>query len=74
MKTKCLEISDLTKKRWIQKCGVVEEKNGDLRSAAKQEKMKGEWRSVAKQRENDRLKNRLDEERQSGATNKSVIF
>ena len=52
----------------------MEEKNGDLRSAAKQEKMKGVWRSVAKQRENDRLKNKLDEDRQSGATNKSVIF
>jgi hypothetical protein len=34
----------------------VEEKNCDLRSAAKQEKMKGGWRSVAKHRENDRLK------------------
>jgi hypothetical protein len=52
---------------------VVEETNVDLRSAAKQEEMKDEWRS-AEQRENDRRKNKLDEEMQSGATNKSVIF
>ena len=38
------------------------------------EKMKGGWRSAAKQRENDRWKNKLDEAGESGATNKSVIF
>ena len=38
------------------------------------EKMKGGWRSAAKQRENDRWKNKLDEAGESGATKKSVIF
>ena len=38
------------------------------------EKMKGGWRSAAKQRENDRWKNKLDEARESGATNKLGHF
>jgi len=38
------------------------------------EKMKGGWRSAAKQRENNWWKNKLDEAGESGVTNKSVIF